>query len=308
MDSASVPSDAHEVSRMNSSPGKWGIDTWMLEALPLERAVRTLDEAGIECLEYAYESFRRFEKEGTIRARIRALLDETSTCTIEPSQMHAPYGDLDVQLAADDESARSQAINCARHWLEYGNMLGVRVMVFHTVSRAIGGELSAAQVSDARDANLRAFKEIGRIAIDVGVKVAVENRLEGTYGSRPLDLLEIVSADPDALGVCLDTGHANVNRYVCGEFVKEVNDRLIATHIHDNDGRSDQHLLPFMGNIDWPLFARELNAISYHGPLILEIPGSDHDERLCLNRLGLARELLSSGLLKNERTAWGIRS
>ncbi len=27
---------------------------------------------------------------------------------------------------------------------------------------------------------------------------------------------------------------------------------LITTHVHDNDGRSDDHLVPFAGTIDWP--------------------------------------------------------
>ena len=289
---------------MHSGTRRWGIDTWMLEALPLEKAVRALDDAGIECLEYAYECFGRFEKEGTMLEKIRVLLDESSTCKIEPSQMHAPYGELDVQLASDDDPVRSQAIDRARHWLEYANMLGVAVMVFHTAwNPERDGPSIAGQISHARDDNLRAFKVIGQIATDVGVRVAVENRLEGTYGSKPADLLEIIGVNTDALGVCLDTGHANVNGLSCDQFMQEVNGHLIATHIHDNDGRSDQHLLPFMGNINWASFVRSLDLISYSGPLILEVPGSDHDVGLCSNRLALAKELLSSELLGNRRSS-----
>lgn len=279
---------------------KWGIDTWMLEALPLGKAVRALDEAGIECLEYSYEHFDQFEKDDTMRTTIRALLDETSTCRVEPSQMHAPFGELDAQLASPDESVRSQGVKRAGRWLEYANMLGVKVMVFHTAWDRKSCELpSAEQISHVRDDNLRVFREIGQAATDVGVRVAVENRLEGTFGSRPLDLLEIVSVDPDILGVCLDTGHANVNGLVCGRFVRELNNGLIATHVHDNDGRSDQHLLPFAGNIDWDFFIRCLDATSYSGPMILEVQGSDHDEELCLNELRSAKELLQSGLMGN---------
>jgi len=304
MGSVSARGDARRIWGMTSGGRRWGVDTWMLEALPLEKAVQALDEAGIACLEYAYECFSRFEKDDMMRARIRELLDETSTCKIEPSQMHAPYGELDTQLASEDESVRSQGINRAGHWLEYANMLGVKVMVFHTAWDGVSCELpSTEQISRARDENLRAFKEIGQIATDVGVRVAVENRLEGTFGSRPLDLLEIVGVDPDVLGVCLDTGHANVNGLACGQFAREVNDSLVATHIHDNDGRSDQHLLPFMGNIDWDSLIGGLDVISYSGPLILEVPGSDRDEKLCLNRLRLTKELLSSGLMRKRRRA-----
>ena len=27
---------------------------------------------------------------------------------------------------------------------------------------------------------------------------------------------------------------------------------LVATHVHDNHGRRDEHLAPFEGTIDWP--------------------------------------------------------
>jgi sugar phosphate isomerase/epimerase len=283
---------------MTSCGRRWGIDTWMLEALPIEKAVRALDEAGIACLEYPYEHFSPFEKNDTMHARIRTLLEETSTCRIEPSQMHAPFGELDIQLASEDEPVRTQGLERARRWLEYANMLGVKVMVFHTAVNKGGDELSSTeQMPHVRDANMRAFKEIGQMARDVGVRVAVENRLERVFGSKPRDLLEIVGSDPDTLGVCFDTGHANVNGLACYEFAREVDDSLIATHIHDNDGRSDQHLLPLMGNIDWGSLARSLDIISYTGPMILEVPGSDHDERLCLNKLRLTKELLSSGLI-----------
>ena len=37
-----------------------------------------------------------------------------------------------------------------------------------------------------------------------------------------------------------------------GDEFKEINgDKLIALHLHDNDGISDQHLLPFDGTVNW---------------------------------------------------------
>ena len=42
-------------------------------------------------------------------------------------------------------------------------------------------------------------------------------------------------------------------------------------HIHDNDGRSDQHLTPGLGNIDWNGFAKALKDICFNGVLNLEV-------------------------------------
>jgi len=58
--------------------------------------------------------------------------------------------------------------------------------------------------------------------------------------------------------------------------------RLIATHLHDNDGSQDQHRLPMPGEgkADWPRIVGVLKESSYGGPVNLEVglpPGTDLD-------------------------------
>lgn len=274
---------------------KWGIDTWILMAFPIEKVPLMLQEQGFESFEYAYEHFREDDAKGTMASRVKSLSDAVSTLKIEPSQMHAPYGDLEVQIASPHEAIRMKAIEKAKEWLSYASSLGVKSLVFHTGWIRKGDDLSTGeQVARCSNVNKEVFTQVGRLGAQTGVKVAVENRLEGGFGSKPRDLLDITSNDPDNLGVCLDTGHANVNGISSGQFIRELGDRLIATHIHDNDGRSDLHLLPYMGNIDWSDFFLGIEDIAYRGALILEVPGYESDEALCLNRMKLARWLLSS--------------
>jgi sugar phosphate isomerase/epimerase len=47
-------------------------------------------------------------------------------------------------------------------------------------------------------------------------------------------------------------------------------DRIVTTHIHDNHGEKDEHLLPYSGTIDWKA---ALAGIAGAGaiPLVLEI-------------------------------------
>ena len=50
-------------------------------------------------------------------------------------------------------------------------------------------------------------------------------------------------------GFCLDTGHLLI---VCRDVyaaIIELGDRLIALHVHDNDGVHDDHNAPFVGGI-----------------------------------------------------------
>ena len=72
------------------------------------------------------------------------------------------------------------------------------------------------------------------------------------------------------VGICLDVGHANMyeNPYdaikICGE-------RLIHTHLSDNDGKADLHLWLGKGSIDWRRIAKSASEINYKGLLMLEI-------------------------------------
>jgi len=275
---------------------RWGVDTWVLIAYPVEVAAEMIQGAGFGSLEYCYEHFVDGNDNRTIGERVRALADLSSTLSIEPSQMHAPYGELDRELASSNEGTRAKGIETAKEWLHRAVTLGVRVLVFHTALDLAEVVSSTEEyVNHSKSVNRDVFTAIGRMGGDLGVRVAIENRLERIFGSRPKDLLEIVSADPDNLGVCLDTGHANFNHLDCGSFVEELGSRLWATHIHDNDRRSDQHLIPYMGSVDWNGFFRALERVQYKGAAILEIPGDKADERLCANRLELVGEMFSEG-------------
>jgi len=67
--------------------------------------------------------------------------------------------------------------------------------------------------------------------------------------------------------LCFDTGHANIEGGL-GEALEAVRDLVITTHIHDNHGERDDHLLPYQGNIDWDA---TLSALPPEAPMVLEL-------------------------------------
>ena len=86
---------------------------------------------------------------------------------------------------------------------------------------------------------------------------------------------------PDAsttprLKICIDTGHALITE---GKNAQSAIERLaplcVATHLHDNDGRSDTHLIPGEGAFGWTSFFTTLDTQGYRGPLTLELRRKD---------------------------------
>lgn len=112
---------------------------------------------------------------------------------------------------------------------------------------------------------LRRLREIIDYAKKLNIKVAFENTKIKGY-------LEYVlgNIDNDNAGLCFDSGHYHAHFNDELDFSK-FKDRIFCVHLHDNDGTSDQHLLPFDGTLDWDKVIKKLKDNNYNGPIIMEL-------------------------------------
>jgi sugar phosphate isomerase/epimerase len=94
------------------------------------------------------------------------------------------------------------------------------------------------------------------------------------------------------VGVCLDFGHAHLLGEV-GDAIEALSGHLATTHVHDNRGRSDEHLPPFEGTIDWDAAIMGTQKIGYDGVLMFEAAGQGSPDDV-LRRLAAARTRLES--------------
>jgi sugar phosphate isomerase/epimerase len=108
-----------------------------------------------------------------------------------------------------------------------------------------------------------AWRLLDMIRSFAGLPILVET-LPGEASSpeRILELLDLTAIPGTA--ICYDVGHEHLaGRMPTFERAGEV-------HLSDSDGASDQHLLPFEGEIDWPRLARALALARFSGPIVLE--------------------------------------
>ncbi|MBE6787657.1 MAG: sugar phosphate isomerase/epimerase [Ruminococcaceae bacterium] len=112
------------------------------------------------------------------------------------------------------------------------------------------------------------FKTLVSYAQNKNVKIAFENLRVPKYLKWAMDTFK----DTSSVGFCWDIGHENC--FTTGiDFMSLYGDRLLCTHIHDNQkqlGR-DLHLIPFDGKIDFNHMAKRLKNSDYKGPLMLEV-------------------------------------
>ena len=115
--------------------------------------------------------------------------------------------------------------------------------------------------------NIRRYE---RLLKETDITIAIENMESGNEISRSDEINEIIRSNPKRLKALFDTGHANIMGLDLGAEIKAYGSNLVGLHVHDNNGREDQHLFPFMGNIRWRDVIAALEAIGYDGYLTYE--------------------------------------
>ena len=130
----------------------------------------------------------------------------------------------------------------------------------------------------AKDAALRKLEPYIEEAKGQGVGLAIENmvdyrgRRRRYCGGDIFELIDLVDTVNDpAVGICLDTGHANLDSVEPAAAIYEIGKRLKALHINDNHAaEADEHLFPYFGTVDWEKTVKALKDIGYDGDFSYE--------------------------------------
>lgn len=187
--------------------------------------------------------------------------------------LHAPiYSDAEwgrsgshavINLAEIEPLRRQASLDEVKRALEVAERIPFRYLVQHV---GVPGEVFAPKKLDLACTSLESLLEFARAR---GVQVLLEN-IPNEF-STPQRLRAVVDAvGPDDLCICFDTGHAHMGGGVEADF-EPLRDLVVSTHIHDNNGRDDDHLFPFQGTIDWEGTMRALATSPQDLPLQFEV-------------------------------------
>ena len=191
---------------------------------------------------------------------------------VEIFQVHGPWPTDDTT-----EESRARVWDCM-HRAVYGcHLLGAKYLVIHPQMPYGWGREDDADYSEKLTVDL--LRELIPDCEKYGVIVCLENMPMTAHRISPIkNIAETVEkiASP-YIGICLDTGHSNVFADDLGDAVRTAAPWLKVLHIHDNNGKSDQHLLPWLGSCNWDSFTRALAEIGYEGSISLETNGPVSD-------------------------------
>lgn len=236
-----------------------------------ETMLRELETAGVETIEINARHLVQPHQRQAARSLLARPVPRVST-------IHALFGPefdfsrLELELW---QSAVSQAIQT----VELAADLNIPILVMHASSEPVLPEERARRLKRVIDG----LALIGGKARSTGRRIAIEYLPRTCLGNSLAELnLMIDRLGDETFGVCLDVNHLMGLYAGLPRMVRDLGQRLIATHISDCDEVDEKHWLPGKGVLPWPEFMKALREIEYKGPFTYEcqIDGGSLAEKL----------------------------
>jgi sugar phosphate isomerase/epimerase len=203
------------------------------------------------------EDYLRFIKENRINLEIyfsSNSLDNINDSDIiklkekleyKPSlTIHAPF--MDLSPGAVDSRVRAVTIERFSHIFDIAEILGPKVIVFHSGYEKWKYSL---RIDIWLKNSLTTWRTLSKRAVDLGLKIAIENVFEDEASNLRLLMEEI---DSENFGICFDAGHFNLfSKITLNEWLMQLMPYIIELHLHDNNRISDDHLAMGDGTFDF---------------------------------------------------------
>jgi sugar phosphate isomerase/epimerase len=195
-----------------------------------------------------------------IESQVKELLETTHL----KISIHAPYSDINP--AAFDERTRQYSVKVLCEIIDISHRLGIGPVTVHP------GVIHPIQRTDTEKVlrlTRKSLEEISRVCRNCSAQVGLENmpEMKGTICRTADEMTEML--DGLEMGMCFDIGHANTARQI--PELMNLKKRFVNMHVHDNEGKTDQHLDLGRGNIDFT----SLRGLKYSGNHIIEANAPD---------------------------------
>jgi sugar phosphate isomerase/epimerase len=183
---------------------------------------------------------------------VRELADALGEYHLEVHALHSPTerdlapgreSGVPISISDPERIRRIDAVDEVKRALEVAERIPFRYLIQH-----LG---HGRQSADPRklDAAFSSLEQLSVFAKARGVTIALENTTDELGAPASLQHF-IADTHLHDLRLCFDTGHAHFEDGVEVSF-DAMRERVATTHIHDNHGEKDEHLLPYEGTIDW---------------------------------------------------------
>ncbi len=246
----------------------------------LEHILKLISEAGFSHIHWCHEWTGEYIYSSYEMEQIRDWMNKYN---LKAKALHSPcgsyrdYGTYGKSGRKDFTSTceynRKAGVEQIKNRVDLAHCIGATEIVVHlcvpfntSQNDPIGIETFYSQFEKSLD-------ELQPYCMERNVRICLENLFDITAECVLESFDRLLPKYPkEFLGICLDTGHANIvwhENFI--DILKPYQDRIYAVHIHDNLGVYDAHAVPGVGNIDWKAFIEFLAKSPFEAPLSMEL-------------------------------------
>lgn len=230
---------------------------------------RAMDEFAANGAKHLVFTEVLFERTMGNMKKLRTLQRNMEEAGLEFGDAHAPFG-VDTDLNCPWENLRPMMIERHKLALRIVAEVGLKTITIH-VGNAVHPD-RVHPLDELHSYLLDGLEKLLPTAEECGVVIAIENIWSPV--NTPEKLLDAIGRfNSPYLGLCYDSGHANLMR-TCRRSNTEYNGpiqqsehygpipfddnvlekmlpEVVNCHLHDNNGILDEHKLPGYGDVDW---------------------------------------------------------
>jgi sugar phosphate isomerase/epimerase len=236
--------------------------------------------AGFDAMDYAFGT--DILNEETFREEAAKIREISERVGLPIHQTHTPFPWKKVQC--DDPEFFANVILPTMHRaIEFSALIGAKIAVVHPLHYNVylGNEELMFNM------NMDYYRSMIPVCEKFDIRVGVENMYWGdkrrpayvfdTCGQSWEFIRYLDTLNSEYMVGCVDVGHVGLPLMAEEEpwdMIRALgHDRVHSLHVHDNSYRSDAHVLPYLGTIDWNEVAKALGEIDYDGDLTYEVGG-----------------------------------
>lgn len=275
-----------------------GVQTWnVVDDKNPQSGFEMLHRAGFTCCDFSLNGYLR--NVAIYQEKINNFFDSSivelknffsshkeaaKKAGIRINQMHMPYP---LYVPTANNQVNSYLRDCViPKSIELCHFFGCKYIVIHgmKLSQYVGSEsIEWAETEKMIDT-------MAPLALQHGITLCVENLYNNVGGhllegpccdvDKMVQRIDRINAkyQRELLGFCFDVGHANLIGLDFEHFITTLGKRLKVLHIHDNDGISDLHQIPYTFSktrenfcaTDWNGFVAGLRNVEFNGVLSFE--------------------------------------
>lgn len=238
-----------------------------------EEAIEIFLKKGYSCTELAREHCEMLLRRGNTKETAKEFCAFLKDKDFSLPQGHLTMKDLTEGIESDFRLITEE--------IELCKLIGVENIVLH-IGRGLT-PMKEMPYKEKIDIRCNIIRKLLPLVEGTKFNLCIENLVANMRKSQEFfDVFERINSDN--LKVCFDSGHLNQTAIETQlDFIKNLGEKISAIHLNDNDGKNEQHLLPYslgldipegsVKRIDFDEVCMGLAEIQYKGVLNFEVPG-----------------------------------